>query len=88
VRRGGVQPPLQDVAVDHHRARQLAVADPLLDRTRVDHERAGRLLAWQVLGVHPVEAGTSAGEECVDLRLFRHDAPPQVPVWNYPVAPD
>jgi hypothetical protein len=38
VRSGGVQPPLQDVAVDDQRPRQFPIALPLLDRTCIDHQ--------------------------------------------------
>jgi hypothetical protein len=44
VRARGVEPPLQNVAVDDHRPRQLPIATPLFDGPGVDDGRTGRKL--------------------------------------------
>jgi hypothetical protein len=44
VRARGVEPLLQNVAVDDHRPRQLPIATPLFDGPGVDDGRTGRKL--------------------------------------------
>jgi hypothetical protein len=65
---GRVQPPLEDVAVDDHGARQLAVAVALLDGTDVDDQRTGGLHGSEIGRLDPVEAGAALDEQAADGR--------------------
>jgi hypothetical protein len=38
---GRVEPPLEDIAVDHQRTRQLATGRSLLGRSDIHHDRTG-----------------------------------------------
>ena len=55
VRAGRVEAPLEHVAVDDERARQLAVAEAQLHRPHVDDECPTRGDGGQVRGLDPVE---------------------------------
>ncbi len=69
-----VEAPLEDVAVDHERAGDTALAPALLDRTDVDEERAGALCGERVRRGHAIESRTCHREQLVDGRHGVHRA--------------
>ena len=70
VRARGIEPPLQHVAVHHHGTRKLAVALPLLNRPRVDHQRPGRHLRVKIVHFDTVQASTRVSQDPVDRRRW------------------
>lgn len=61
-----VEPPLEDVAVDHNRARELTVSSSLLDRAGVDDQRALGLYTLQKLGFDSLESSSCRVEDFID----------------------
>ena len=61
---GGIEPPLEGVAIHHHGPRQLAVTPAVLGAADVHHQGAGGLLARQVIGPHPIETASLGPRGC------------------------
>jgi hypothetical protein len=76
---GGVEAPLQYVAVDQHRARQLSVPLPLLEGADVDNQRTRLLLGGQVGGVDAVEPVPGRRDQVVYRPLVHAGTVPRLP---------
>lgn len=61
-----IEPPLENVAVDHDGAGQVAITFPLLDGSSVDHEGSESLLSGEVHGPHPLQPLPGTGQEVVN----------------------
>ena len=72
MRAGGVESPLEHVAVNDQRSRQVPVTLSLFDRTGVDDQRARRHLLLQVGRLDPIEAAPGLVEEEIDARAPCH----------------
>ena len=73
VRTARIEPPLENVAIDDQRARQLTVPTPHLDGSDVDQQRARRLRRRCRRRVGPHETSTGRGEDLRD-RLCHGDS--------------
>ena len=69
---GRVEPPLEDVPLDHDRLRHLALGRALGRRADVDEQRARRQGVPRVGRVEPVQPGTGVGQDVVDGPAARH----------------
>jgi len=82
-RRGGVEPPLEHVALDDQRTGDGSFTSTLLARSDVDQESSGLVLRRRLTRVNPVQAGPGGGQQLIDGHRagLRHDAtPPGDPV--------
>jgi hypothetical protein len=61
-----IEPPLENVAVDHDGAGQVAITLPLLGGSSVDHEGSESLLSGEVRGPHALQPLPGTGQQVVD----------------------
>lgn len=66
IRAGRVQPPFEDVAVDHQGVRQVPVPPALIGRADVDDEGTSGPGGREVRGLDPIEPAPTLLEQTVD----------------------
>jgi hypothetical protein len=70
-----IEPPLEDIPINHDRSRELTVSKSLLARSNVDHHGSSFDLLCQVFWQHPFELPAGFGEKVLDRRIVTPNFP-------------